>query len=145
MGGSGIDYANSISIDASGNIYSTGSFSNIADFDPSSAIYNLTSNGKTDIFISKLDANGNFVWAKAIGSSDNDNGNSIKIDNQGNILSCGDFIGSPDFDPNSTTYILNGHTWLVSSYILKMDLNGNFIWAKNITGNFENVFTTYLS
>ena len=39
-------------------------FKDTADFDPGVGIMNLISNGGDDIFIQKLDANGNFIWAK---------------------------------------------------------------------------------
>ena len=53
-------------IDNLGNVYTTGSFQGTVDFDPGTGTYELTSVGETDIFISKLDANGNFLWAKPI-------------------------------------------------------------------------------
>ena len=48
-------------------MYVTGSFQDTADFDPGPATFNLITNGGTDIFIQKLDAGGNFLWAKSIG------------------------------------------------------------------------------
>src|ERR1041384_1633258 len=66
-GNSGHDIACSITSDINGNVYSTGYFAGTADFDPGASVFNLTSNGLEDIFISKLNASGNFVWAKKIG------------------------------------------------------------------------------
>jgi hypothetical protein len=43
-----------MSIDASNTIYTTGSFGGTADFDPDAGVYNLTSIGVADIFISKI-------------------------------------------------------------------------------------------
>src|SRR5437764_6726918 len=80
IGGAGMDVGNSIAVDASGNVYTTGSFEGIVDFNPGAGVFNLTSSGLTDMFISKLDAYGNFVWAKAIDGPDYDFGNSIAID-----------------------------------------------------------------
>lgn len=54
VGGPGGDRAYSITTDQSGNIYTTGYFNDIVDFDPGTGISNLTSNGGTDIFIQKL-------------------------------------------------------------------------------------------
>src|SRR5947207_348992 len=68
MGGTGNEYGYSIALDASGNVYTTGSFNSTVDFDPGAGIFNLTPAGE-DIFISKLDAAGNFVWAKAMNGS----------------------------------------------------------------------------
>jgi len=54
----------SVAIDASGNVYTTGYFTGTPDFDPGSGIFSLTATGVDDIFVSKLDASGNLVWAK---------------------------------------------------------------------------------
>lgn len=69
--GSSANYSAGLAIDASGGIYTTGSFGNNGpvDFDPSAGIYSLTSAGSYDGYISKLDTNGNFVWASKIGGS----------------------------------------------------------------------------
>ena len=54
IGGTNTDIGYSIAVDANGNIYTTGYFIGTVDFDPSPGIYNLTSVGGSDIFISKL-------------------------------------------------------------------------------------------
>lgn len=65
FGGSGNDWGLAITTDPTGNMYTTGSFSGTVDFDPGPGSFTLTSSGG-DIFISKLDAAGNFVWAKKL-------------------------------------------------------------------------------
>jgi hypothetical protein len=64
MGGTSLDNGLSVAIDASGNVYTTGYFQGTADFDPGAGVSNLTSFGGTDIFISKVNADGKFVWAQ---------------------------------------------------------------------------------
>jgi hypothetical protein len=61
MGGTSDDYAYSIALDGLENVYTTGLYQGTADFNPSASISNLTSAGSTDIFVSKLDLNGNFI------------------------------------------------------------------------------------
>ena len=74
-----------ISVDNSGNVYTSGAFSGTGDFDPGSGVANLTSAGFQDIFISKLDASGNFVWAKQMGGAEFDFGLSVEVDAAGNL------------------------------------------------------------
>ena len=68
------DYVNSIALDPSGNIYTTGVFMYIGDFDPGPGTNELHAAGATDVFIHKLNPAGDFVWAKNIGSTSIDHG-----------------------------------------------------------------------
>ncbi len=133
MGGNGSDEALSIGLGAFGDVYTVGYFNDSADFDPGIGVYNLTSNGGTDIFVSKLDPSGNFIWAKNLGGSADEQGLSIAIDANGNAYTTGWFEGTVDFDPGPTVYNLtsNGGTDI---FISKLSFSGNFIWAKNIGG-----------
>jgi len=131
MGSTNNDGGNSIAVDAHGNVYTSGYFNGTVDFDPGLGIFNLTSMGLDDIFISKFDAYGNFVWAKSIGGTNNDWGNSIALDNSGNVYCTGYYCGTADFDPGVGTYNLTA-TGLKDIFILKLDSSGNFVWAKSI-------------
>ena len=73
-------FVKDIKIDASGNRYVTGSFNATADFDPGSGTANLISAGLNDIFLAKYDASGNYVWAKSMGGTGADLGNSLALD-----------------------------------------------------------------
>ena len=137
MGGTAHDESSSIKVDALGNVYTTGWFAGTADFDPSSAISNLTSNGDADVFILKLDASGNYAWVKDFGSSAFDRGWAIGIDGLNNIYTKGIFNGTVDFDPNFGTYNLTA-SGIDNTFISKLDQSGNFIWAKGFSGNSEN-------
>jgi hypothetical protein len=153
MGGTGYDAINSVATDNVGNVYTTGFFRDVADFDPSAGVFNLTSAGGKDIFISKLDSNGDFVWAKSIGSVNDEQGNGIAIDGSGNVYSTGIFEATVDFNPGA------GTVNLVSQgqddvFVSKLDPNGGFVWAKSFGGsstdgvgeitidNADNVYTT---
>jgi len=133
MGGIGEDAGYSIISDSNDNLISTGYFSNTGDFDPSLSTFNLISGGQSDIFISKLDSNGNFIWAKKTGGGFNDRGVSITLDSVQNIYTTGSFAGTVDFDPGigSVSLVAAGSQAI---YINKLDSNGNFVWAKNIGG-----------
>jgi hypothetical protein len=53
-GGNGEDTGMDLCTDSQGNLYSTGFFSNTADFDPSGNVSNLVSNGSKDIYFQKI-------------------------------------------------------------------------------------------
>ena len=100
------DVAYSVTLDTSKNVYSTGTFNGTSDFDPGVGIVNLTAIGMNDIFISKLDGQGNFKWAKNFGGTNEDMCLSIALDVSGNIYTTGYFGGTVDFNPGSGTYNL---------------------------------------
>ncbi len=133
MGGIFLDNGINIAVDTSGNVYTTGNFEDTADFDPGPGTYNLTSVGGKDIFISKLDTNGNFAWAKAFGSTSDDYGVGNFVDTSGNVYTTGRFDGTIDFNPGPgiSNLISSG---LADIFISKLDTSGNFVWAKALGG-----------
>ena len=131
--GPGRSEAYAVTTDTNGNIYTTGYFENTVDFDPGTGVFELTSNGHDDIFIQKLDADGNFVWAKQIGSNTFDGAYAIKTDGNNNVYVTGYFGDTADFDPGTGVYELTPQR-NTDIFILKLDTNGNFIWAKQIAG-----------
>jgi hypothetical protein len=134
MGGAGFDWGNSIVLDGSGNVYTTGDFSGLANFNLGTGTSILTSSGGMDIFISKLDTAGNFLWVKSMGGTSGDRSNSIALDGSGNIYTTGCFQGTADFDPGVGTSNLTSTGSYADIFISKLDTAGNFLWAKSIGG-----------
>ena len=134
MGGNGLDEAKSIAIDNLGNIYTTGCFSDSVDFDPGVGTNYLYSNISCDIYIQKLDSDGDFLWVKQMGGNYSDIGNSIVLDDLGNIYTTGSFSDTVDFDPNTGVSNLISANIFPESYVQKLDPYGNFLWAKSIGG-----------
>lgn len=132
FGGVGTDQGRALAVDAAGNVYTTGSFNGVADFNPGSGILNLTSAGGRDIFISKLDAAGTLVWAKRLGSTGSDEAFSIVLDAAANLYITGEFEGTVNFDPNGSFNLISNGSY--DAFILKIDSASNFIFAKNIGG-----------
>jgi len=135
MGGLATDYGNSIALDGNGNVLTTGYFNGIADFDPGSGVYNMTSAGGNDVFVSKLTSAGNFIWAKQMGGGSNDISYSIAVDGDGNVHTCGYYFSTAgDFDPGPGTYILSPVN-SADIFISKLDSSGGFLWAKSMGGS----------
>ncbi len=136
MNGIGFCEGQSIALDGSGNVYTTGAFSKTVDFDPGAGVFNLTSGSvvERDIFISKLDASGNFVWAKSMGGIGHDYGRSIAIDGSGNVYTTGCFDNTADFDPGAGVFNLTSGSGGFGIFISKLDASGNFVWARSMVG-----------
>ena len=127
-GGTSDECGNGIAVDDSGNSYVTGYFYDSATFSSTT----LTNNGVYDIFITKLDSSGNWLWAKKAGGSSNDSGNGIAVDAIGNSYVTGYFDSNATF--GSTTLTSNGD---YDIFIAKLDSNGNWLWAKNAGGTYN--------
>ena len=153
VGGTNVEQSFSIDVDTASNVFTTGYFNATVDFDPGTGTANLTSNGMRDIYVLKLDASGNYVWAKNIGGGAQDMGKDLVIDNSGDVLITGQFQYLTDFDPGAGTANQTS-SGIVDSFILKLDANGNYVWAKQYGGtnlensesisldNNENIYTT---
>lgn len=122
-----------LKVDVNKNVFVSGSYRNTLDLDPGVSIYNVTSNGEKDFFILKLDSSGNFVWGKSIGGTDNDNATDMSLDAVGNLYVVGTFLFTVDFDPGAGSYPLKTTNSPFNNYILKLDTNGNFNWARNLS------------
>jgi hypothetical protein len=133
------DIGRSIAVDANGNIYTTGTFRGVdTDFDPSTGgTLPLTSNGGTDVFVSKLNSSGDIVWAKSFGGSADEQSYSIAVDGSGNVYTTGHFQGTNvDFDPGDGTTNLTS-AGVSDVFVSKLNSSGNLVWAKRFGGIFS--------
>ena len=65
-----------------------------ADFDPGPGTAEFSSAGSHDVFVSKLDGAGNFVWARQLGGSGWDEARGIALDGSGNVSNLNDKSGN---------------------------------------------------
>lgn len=134
MGAAGGEYTVAVATDAAGNVFSTGLFQGTVDMDPGPAVYNMTSRGLIDVFITKYDPAGNFIWSKQIGNNFvlNEGIRALAVDRNGNVYITGSFYQTVDFDPGPAVFNITCTGTGYAAYLLKLDNNGNFQWAKNI-------------
>jgi hypothetical protein len=130
-GGSSVETGSILRNDSEGNLYVVGKFMGTVDFDPGLGIANETSNGGIDIYILKLDSNGNFLWVRTFGNASQDIVEHAQVDKTDNIIVTGRFFNSIDFDPGLSVDLKtsNGASDI---YILKLDDMGNYVWAKTL-------------
>lgn len=120
------NYLYEISVDKSGNSYVSANFSNTMQFEGAPVV---TSVGGTDIFIIKYDTNGNYNWIKTAGGVSDDGGNSVAVDNEGNVFVAGYFSDNALFgDKNLTAH------GSFDIFCAKYSANGNLLWVKQLGG-----------
>ena len=124
-GGSSDDYGYSIAVDDTGNTLLTGCFKGSASL----GTYTLISMGNEDIFIAKLDAAGNWLWARRAGGTGSDKGYSIAVDSTGNTIVTGTFYWSVAFGAYTLTSTGN-----FDIFSAKLDAAGNWLWAVRAGG-----------
>lgn len=140
MGGHGLSQGRAIAVTSNGDVVTTGYFTGMADFDPSSGSQEMTSNGNSDIFVAKLENDGSFVWARQMGGSGpvSANGNAISVDSGANVFTTGYFQGEVDFDPAvGTDELLTASSRDI--FVSKLDAGGNFVWAKQMGGDDDDI------
>jgi hypothetical protein len=86
-------------VDSGGNTYITGYFQTTAVFGTTT----LTSAGSLDVFVAKLDANGNFLWATRAGGTNTDYVQGIAVDSGGNYYVTGSFQTTVVFGTTTLT------------------------------------------
>ncbi|HEX8660014.1 MAG TPA: hypothetical protein VF690_20895, partial [Hymenobacter sp.] len=82
-GGSIYDFGRAIALDAQGNVYVAGLFEGHTATFGATILTNVGANRSSDLFVAKLDGNGNWLWAVSGGSTYGDRANGIAIDSMG--------------------------------------------------------------
>jgi hypothetical protein len=118
-----------IAADAAGNAYVTGYFQGgQTNFGPVSVTN--TGNLYADMFVVKLDAAGNFLWARSGGTVGNDDaGRGIAADTAGNVYVAGEVRDAGSFGP-----ITYSGADIADIYIAKYDTNGTIQYLKQFGG-----------
>lgn len=134
IGGSASDEGFSVVSDASGNIYVSGTFEGSVDFDPGMGTEIRTSNGRSDAFVLKLDASGNFMWVYTFGGAQDDAALSLNSRSSGNVLIGGSFSDMVDFNAGSGVEI-HSSNGMKDAFLLQLSSSGSFSWAKTFGGS----------
>ena len=115
---------NRVAVDTSGNVYVTGGFWGTKQFGSQT----VTSNGGVDIFVVKFDSNGNQLWVKTTGSTSDDRGNAITVDQFNEIYVTGEFRDKVIFGTDTINNY--GGPGGRDIFVARMKTNGTWVWAK---------------
>jgi len=120
---------NSHYVNKDSEIYVAGCFWKTTDFDPGSGVEIRTPIGKSDAYLAKFDANGEFLWVKTWGGTYVTFPVEAVEDPGGNVYVAGYFYETVDFDPGPG---VDEHTDAGASdiYLSKFDSSGDFQWVR---------------
>ncbi len=134
IGGSDNEEAKDVEIDGQGNIYVTGYYSGTVNFSASfSNPQNRTAVGRKELYLLKLDTNGNFIWVRTWPSNSSSSdliGTGITLDDSGNIYLSGYYLSHAVFDNNFSPSIqFNIVSNKENLFIMKLNSNGYYQWV----------------
>jgi hypothetical protein len=132
-----LNYINSVSAGGS-NVIVSGFFRHDATFG-GTTLSDTDSSIGTDAFFAGLDASGNFIWAKKLGTKSQAYG--AGLDSAGHVYVCGGFNNSADIITNTGTTQLTCDNGSSEVFALSMDAAGNYLWAKQPVGSGNDVAT----
>jgi hypothetical protein len=117
-GGTGSQQSRGIGCDSLGYIYVSGGFEDTLHLDNSTFV----SNGRHDIFLAKLDSNGNSQWITTVGGTGNDFALCSHTDQSGNTY-LGGYVDSGT--------VMGTDTFPAATMICKYDAAGNLLWVSH--------------
>jgi hypothetical protein len=121
-------HVKSIDRDDAGNIYIAGHFGDVLQLgDTTFTAYEAPN---TDIFLAKLDPQGNFIWSRQFGFASTEYCNDMTIGPDGNLYITGQYSDSLRFDQ----FLLYTPDAWSSLYVAKFDTSGQVLWAEHSSG-----------
>ena len=143
IGGTDDDNGLDLKIDGANNLYLIGNFSSPSITFPHGETFtnpadpNSFEGNSTDTFIAKFDTTGANLWTEDISNATSVGTSQIAVNAAGEIFMTGYFFDSVTFGETTLTENEGGTTEDEASfggYITKMDVNGDFVWAKQFGG-----------
>jgi hypothetical protein len=125
IGGLTAEYGNGLTMDSGQNIYDITNFMGKVEI-PNSLSF--TSRGAEDVLVRKSSGLGILQWVRQIGGPGQIISFDIAADNADNIYIVGTFKDSIFLDND---LIMIGNTDRLSSFIIKLNKDGVFVWARN--------------
>jgi hypothetical protein len=122
FGSTGYDNIQGLAINQNGDIIITGFYEGDINFGGGI----IKNNGDRDVFLVKLNKNLEHIWSKGFGSTGNQIGKSVAVDNNLNIYLLGDFENTINLGSGQvlTSY---GETDI---FLAKYDNSGNHMWSR---------------
>lgn len=120
-GGPGVAKPQAVAVDAKGNVFIAGGFTNTISFGSTT----LTSAGGTDAFIAALDDKGVAKWAYRYGDAGEQIANAVAVDSRGDVSFAGALAGAADFGGGALTS--KGED---DVFVAKLSANGVYQWGQ---------------
>ena len=133
FGGTSTETVYAVEASAAGDVYLTGQFNSVTDFDPGAGTASRTPVSSTyDLYLLKLSSAGDYSWVYVVGGdSQFEQGYAIDIDSNGDVILGGSFGTSVDFDAGIGVFTMTS-AGSVEAFIIKITSAGSFVWSKRM-------------
>lgn len=140
FGGPEDDVNTAITLDNLGNVIVVGTFHDSINFDSTTPTnYHYANGSQYDIFILKLDTDGEYLWSQTYGGTSAERAMAVTVDSNNIIYLTGFFIGTVDFDPGmGIDNVTSNPGSYEETFIHKIDPAGAHIWVKTLVGTSAN-------
>jgi hypothetical protein len=118
---------------ADGSIYLAGAFSQQTDFDPGPGKDLRMPEGDSDVFITKLGADGGYLWTLTIGGPSSQTTATTLAVSDTALVVAGTYSGGVDFDPGAGTQDHLASASL-TGFVLRLTPAGAFVWVSTLGG-----------
>ena len=126
--------ATGVAVDSAGQVVLAGFYSGTVTLGSGSSGQTFTAAGSTDAVVWKLDAAGQLVWGRSVGSTDYDVAGGLAVDSADNIAVAGTFSGSVNFATGSTPATLTAGP-IFSAFTLQLNPSGQTTWARGFSAS----------
>jgi Secretion system C-terminal sorting domain len=132
LGSNPAEQGRAIQCDASGNVYTSGSYASTLDFNLGAGSEVMNASGVADIYLLKLTNSGDFIWSRKIGGISNEYAVSMAIDVFGDAILGGYFASTTTF--NSFPNVSVTSAGLDDAFVVKFNSDGVHAWTRTIGG-----------
>jgi len=122
--------SNGITLDSQDNIIITSCIYGTESYP--TAMYNVLESHSENVLIHKLSSNGSIIWTYIVGGTGDDFGKSVEVDNNDNIIVCGETSSTVFPSTGANSYY--NETGYQRGFILKIQSNAELMWSNLIGG-----------
>ncbi|NML66319.1 T9SS type A sorting domain-containing protein [Hymenobacter sp. RP-2-7] len=124
-------FCGDVAVDAAGNATISGEFATAATFGPITLVNPDSQHGTADIFVARIDPNGNWLWAARAGGTGQDASNALALDAAGNVYVTGGFMSATAaFGTTELANVTLGRTSSADLFVAKLSPQGAWLWAR---------------
>ncbi len=129
-------YGNGVARNLYNESYVTGEFSGTMTLGTGTNSTTLNSvSGRTDCYLAKYTASGQFLWGFSMGATQHDGGTAVEVDNQGNVILVGYFRDSMDLNPLGSRDVRYGNGFEDCFIAKYSSTSGQLLWGHTFGGS----------